>query len=85
MHDPRGTAREAKNKAIMQGDTMVDQARNLSAYVMEKSRDIITYGVEKKDEAKSQVKRNAGQAREKATAETGTKEDRPHIAVSAQL
>jgi len=64
VHDPKGVAHQAKNKAILQGDTVIDQARNVSAFVMEKSRDIITYGVEKKDEAKDQLYQGAGEAKD---------------------
>lgn len=64
--DAKGTAKEYEHRASAKGQSCVDQARNLTAYLLERSQDIITYGQQKAEEAKESAKDTAGKAEGKA-------------------
>ena len=64
--DAKGTAKQSERRASAKGQSYVDQARNLTAYLLERSQDIITYGQQKAHEAKENAKDAAGQAEGKA-------------------
>lgn len=103
VSDPKGTGKEAEQKVKAKSQTYVDQARGLTAYILERTSDIITYGQKKAEEATSEmngqkseaksyvdsVKQNSkakvDEVKDKATSETQTNGDRPHLAFSVQV
>lgn len=65
-NDAKGTARDAQNRIAAKGNSYIDQARNLTAWVLERSQDIVTYGQQKAAEAKDAAEGKAGEVKDSA-------------------
>lgn len=89
----QGEIKKGQHNASAHKQTYVDQARNLTAYVLERSEQVITYGQKKAQEAVDQAKGQAKSAKDQvngavddASAEAhGHSGSRPGFTISANL
>ena len=72
--DAKGTAKNAEQKGKAKSRSYIDQARGLTAYVLERSSDIITYGQKKAGEAANELDGKTSEAKSYAdSVKEGTK------------
>lgn len=61
--DAKGTAKDAEQKGKAKSRSYVDQARGLTAYVLERTSDIITFGQQKAGEAADELNGKTSEAK----------------------